>query len=182
MKIVIDLDNTILNTPYSIILFWNKLKPNRKLKYIEDIEWDFSNTLEGTDVTLKELFALFDNEKFYDWAFTYKGAIDIINELSETHEVIICSKHDELRKAITTKWVNKIMHNVKIIFVDNFEEKRKIECDVIIDDRLEALGGKAEFSICYGNYKWNQEWQKVRAIKWCQVQAIIEFLESGDKQ
>lgn len=181
MEIVLDLDNTILNTPYSIILFWNKLNPSRKLKYVEDIEWDFSNILEGTDVTLTELFTLFDNEKFYDWAFTYSDAIDIINEISQRHEVIICSKHDEIRKDITTKWINKVMSNVEIMFVDNFEDKKRLECDLIIDDRLESLGGKAKLSVCFGDYKWNKEWQKVRATKWCQIKSIIEFLESGDR-
>lgn len=181
MKIVLDLDNTILDTPYTIVELWNKLNPNRQLKYVEDIEWDFSNILEGTDVTLTELFTLFDNEGFYDNAVVFEGAIDVINEISQRHEVIICSKHDEIRKDITTKWINKTFPNVKIMFVDNFENKKDLECDLIIDDKLESLGGKAKLSVCYGDYKWNQEWQKVRVTKWCQVKSIIEFLESGDR-
>lgn len=181
MKIVLDLDNTILDTPYTIVELWNKLNPNRKLKYVEDIEWDFSNILKGTDVTLKELFTLFDDEGFYDNAVVFDDAIDVINEISQRHEIIICSKHDEIRKDITTKWINKTFPNVKIMFVDNFENKKDLECDLIIDDKIESLGGKAKLSVCFGDYKWNKEWQKVRATKWCQIKSIIEFLESGDR-
>lgn len=181
MKIVLDLDNTILDTPNTIIQFWNNLNPSRQLKYAEDIEWDFSNILDGTDVVLKELFILFDNEGFYDNAITYEGAIDIINGISQRHEVIICSKHDEIRKSITTKWINKIFPNVKLMFVDNFEDKKNLECELIIDDKIESLEGKAKLSVCFGDYKWNKEWQKVRVTKWCQIKSIIEFLESGDR-
>ena len=41
MKILIDLDQTILQTSKTLIANWNKLNPNNKLEYKEPVEWDF---------------------------------------------------------------------------------------------------------------------------------------------
>ena len=60
MKILIDLDQTILQTSKTLIANWNKLNPNNKLEYKEPVEWDFTSILSGTNITLKQLCSTFD--------------------------------------------------------------------------------------------------------------------------
>lgn len=177
MKILIDIDSTLIDTGAIILSLWNKLNPTRQLKEEKDLEWDFSNVLNDTDVTLSELFTIFDREDFYDNVIVFDNAIEIINKLSDKHEVVFCSKHNESRKPITKKWINKTFPKCKLIFVNGFVDKKNIKCDVIIDDKVECLNGKAKLSICYGNYKWNQEWDKVRCLNWKQVEQCINFIK-----
>jgi 5'(3')-deoxyribonucleotidase len=116
MKIAIDLDNTILNTPATIINLHNKLS-NNKLKYSDDIRlgWKFEPIVK-TEQELAELFKLFDNPQFYNEAVTYENAIKVINELSMKHEISIISKHMESRKPLTAKWIYETFPCVDLVF------------------------------------------------------------------
>ena len=59
--------------------------------------------------------------------------------------------------------------------MDSFEDKRNIDCDVIIDDKIECLNGKAKYSICYGLYEWNNDikYDHIRAVNWYEIEKII---------
>ena len=57
MKIIIDLDSTIISSGNTIIKVWNKLNPNKQLNDKIEPVWDFSNILKDTDIELKELFS-----------------------------------------------------------------------------------------------------------------------------
>lgn len=154
--IAIDLDNTIINTSLTITTLWNKLNPNRKLTYREDIEWDFSNVLNNK-VQLNELFKLFDHKDFYKDVITYDNAIEVINRLSKDYEVIIATKHMDSRKLLTTEWVNKTFPNVDLISTDTFDKSEIYNKSwMILDDRIDALESctnKYTYKICFGNYK-----------------------------
>ena len=182
MKIVIDWDSVILNTSTSVVVNWNILNPNRKLPLINpnEVEWDFSNVLKDADITLKELFTIFDYDKFYDNAYFLDGAIDTIQELvNKGHRVIICSKHDLVRRPITARFINKTFEGkVKIKYVNSFEEKRDIKCDVLIDDKEEALiNSRAKLPILFGMYRWNKDSKlKYRATSWEQLRQVFKFM------
>lgn len=175
MKIVIDLDSTIIDTGLTIINTWNKLNPYRQLIYIKPV-WDFSNILKDTDIELKELFTMFDKQEFYDNVMVFDNAINIINKLAESNEVIICSKHNESRKPLTTKWINENFKNVKIMYVDNFRDKLLIPCDIRVDDKIECLQDNKSFNVCYGNYDWNKDYNGMRCYNWKQVEQCIDFI------
>ena len=175
MKIVIDLDSTIIDTGLTIINTWNKLNPYRQLIYIKPV-WDFSNILKDTDIELKELFTMFDKQEFYDNVIVFDNAINIINKLAESNEVIICSKHNESRKPLTTKWINENFKNVKIMYVDNFRDKLLIPCDIRVDDKIECLQDNKSFNVCYGDYDWNKDYNGIRCLNWEQVEHCIDFI------
>lgn len=179
MKILIDWDNTILNTCVTVPMIWNYLHPLRKVKVLkaEEVKWDFSNVLEGTDVSLKELLSMFDYKYFYNHAVYIEGAIETINELSKEHEIVIVSKHVDSRKELTIRCINELLSNVQIQFVDKFEDKRNIEADIIIDDKEECLGGVQTLSILFGNYEYNQDYKGLRCNNWEQVKRCIEFIK-----
>ena len=55
MKIIIDLDSTIISTGNTIIKVWNKLNPNKQLNNKIEPVWDFNNVLKYTDIELKDV-------------------------------------------------------------------------------------------------------------------------------
>lgn len=167
--IAIDLDSTLINSSLMLINLWNKLNPNRQLTYTDDIEWDFSNILNG-QVELSELFKLFDHEDFYNDVIAYDGAIEVVNELSKHYEIIIVSKHMDSRKPLTEKWVNETFPNVKLVFTDTFDKSEVYnKAWIVLDDRIDALESctnKNTYRMCFGAYNWNKNWCGSRVLNW----------------
>lgn len=188
--ICIDLDNTIINTPRSIITLFNKLNPQKQYNYTDNIDWKF-RPLVKTDEELSNLFKLFDHEDFYKDVIVFPNAIEIINELAENNKVYIVSKHMETRIPITTKWINKVMPKVEIRFVDNFEDKGKLfdKVDYCIDDKWESFENFSDDTTCilYSKYDWNKDCEDYhRCMGWKEVEGYIKswerFLEQRDNK
>ena len=185
MKILVDIDSTIFNTAKQIIKIHNKHNPNRLLTYVNDIDWKFEKVLKNKEynpkgVTLSELFTMFDKEDFYEDVELFKSVL-ILNDYSWDNEIIFCSKHCESRKIITTRFINKYFPNCKLMFVDNFKDKCDVECDLIIDDRVECIkDSKAKYRILFGEYEWNKNYEErdndnfFRCNDWRNVFIIIE--------
>ena len=183
--IAIDFDSTLINTSLTIINLWNKLNPTRKLTHRKDIEWDFSNVLNG-QVELNELFKLFDHKDFYKDVIVYDNAIQVINDLSNYYEVVIVSKHMDSRKPLTTKWINDNMPNVKIVFTDTFNKAEIYnKAWIVLDDRIDALESctnKNTYRICFGLYNWNNNWQGSRVVDWEHFRLRVWGLDGIEKR
>ena len=176
--ICIDLDSTIINTSKSIINLHNKLYPHNKIIYIENHDWNFYSMIK-TKEQLKELFELFNNKDFYGETLeVFPHAIEYINKLSKYNVVKIVTKHCESRKPITEEWIDKAFPNVELIFVDNFEDKGNIKCDIIIDDKIESLNSFKDdntVKLLYGNYDWNKnDNESYRVVDWVYIENFIE--------
>ena len=180
MKILIDLDQTILQTSKTLIANWNKLNPNNKLEYKEPVEWDFTNILSGTNITLKQLCSTFDYKYFYEEAVLFDNCLEVINKwIEKGYEVIILTKHDKSRIPITKEFIDNLFNNkVKIEFVDSFEVKNTYEADVIIDDKIESLiNSKCKTRIEFGDNVWSKDIEGViRCYNWKQVEQCIDFV------
>jgi len=182
ISIAFDLDNTILNTPASIINLHNKLNKDNRIDYDENtvIDWKFRPVVK-TDDELAELFKLFDHKYFYRHAIVYKCAKDIINGLSKKNRICIISKHMDSRKPLTKEWINKTFPRVELIFVDNFEDKGKVleGYDLIVDDRIDALEScfNIPYRICYGDNEWSQDWYGLRATNWNELYKMIKNIK-----
>jgi 5'(3')-deoxyribonucleotidase len=179
--ICIDLDSCIIDTSKSIIQLHNKLNPDKYIKYKPNHDWCFSPMI-NTKEELTELFKLFDHEDFYKDVIVFPNAIKIINELAENNRLVVCSKHSQSRKPITTKWINKVMPKVEIRFVDNFEDKGKLfdKVDYVIDDRIDTLDSFSRETTCllYGRYDWNKACDDYyRCMSWNEVEGYIENRE-----
>ena len=112
MKILIDLDQTILQTSKTLIVNWNKLNPNNKLEYKEPVEWDFQNILSGTNITLKQLCSTFDYKYFYEEAVLFDDCLEVINKwIKKGYEVIVLTKHDKSRRPITKEFIDNLFNN-----------------------------------------------------------------------
>lgn len=184
LKIAIDLDNVILDVPTTIINLHNELNKNKlEYKICDNLDWKFK-PLVKTDEELAELFKLFDHVDFYKDAITFPNAIQIINELSMQNNVCIISKHMDSRKPLTQKWIYETFPTIKLIFVDNFEDKGRVlkefGADIIIDDRVDALEsceGIVPYRICYGQYQWNKDYKGLRASDWSELYKMIKNIK-----
>lgn len=162
--LVVDWDNTVIDTSKTIINLHNKLFEN-KIEYIEEHDWKFKPMI-NTDEELKELFKLFDNEHFYDEdvLVPIENSIEAIKLLSEVYKIVICSKHENSRRELTKNYIEKTFegYDVSIEFVDNFEDKGELFKDknvlAVIDDKIECFKGfdKWVIKILFGNYQWNK--------------------------
>lgn len=173
--ICIDLDNTIINTSKTIINLHNKLNPQNQYNYTDKIDWKFKPIIK-TNEELSELFKLFDHKDFYKDVVVFPNAIEYINKLAETNKILICSKHCESRKKLTKAWINKVMPKVEVIFVDNFQDKGNIECDIVIDDRLDSLDSFSDdvLKLCYGIYEWNRHSDYYEIYDWYEIEYLIK--------
>ena len=192
--VVVDWDNTVINTSKTLINLHNKLSKN-KIKYIEEHDWKFRPMI-NTDEELKELFTLFDNKHFYDSdvVVPIKDAIETIKELSEHYKIIICSKHMRSRRRLTRKYIKETFkgYDVSVKFVNSFNEKSNLfkhkRVLAVIDDKIECLEGFGEktLRVLFGDYQWNKEYDKNSMCKinsWVTVNDAINvyYLLSIDK-
>ena len=192
--VVVDWDNTVINTSKTLINLHNKLSKN-KIKYIEEHDWKFRPMI-NSDEELKELFTLFDNKHFYDSdvVVPIKDAIETIKELSEHYKIIICSKHMRSRRKLTRKYIKETFkgYDVSVKFVNSFNEKSKLfkhkRVLAVIDDKIECLEGFGEktLRVLFGDYQWNKEYDKNSMCKinsWVTVNDAINvyYLLSIDK-
>lgn len=192
--VVVDWDNTVINTSKTLINLHNKLSKN-KIKYIEEHDWKFRPMI-NSDEELKELFTLFDNKHFYDSdvVVPIKDAIKTIKELSEHYKIIICSKHMRSRRKLTKKYIKQIFkgYDVSVKFVNSFNEKSNLfkhkRVLAVVDDKIECLGGFGEktLRVLFGDYQWNKEYDKNSMCKinsWVTVNEAINvyYLLSIDK-
>ena len=192
--VVIDWDNTVINTSKTLINLHNKLSEN-KIEYIEEHDWKFRPMI-NSDEELKELFTLFDNKHFYDSdvVVPINDAIKTIKELSEHYKIIICSKHMRSRRKLTKKYIKETFkdYDVSVKFVNSFNEKSNLfkhkRVLAVIDDKIECLEGFGEktLRVLFGDYQWNKEYDKNSMCKinsWVTVNDAINvyYLLSIDK-
>ena len=111
-------------------------------------------------------------------------AMKVINELSMQNDICIISKHMDSRKPLTQDWIYKTFPTIKLIFVDNFEDKgqalKEFGADIIIDDRVDALESCIDipYRICFGNYQWNSFYNGLRANDWKELNKMIKNIEN----
>jgi len=182
VKILIDLDNTIIDSATMVMSLYNKLYSD-KIKFdkkLKALRWDFSPYV--TVSQLPNLLALFEHEDFYSDVKVIGNALNVINSISKTNDVTICSKHTEGRKVYTEEWVNRYLPNVKLNFVSEFEDKAKINSNVqmVIDDRIDCLNTfpKEVYKICFGFYDWNKDFvsdkKLIQTDNWDFIHKIIQ--------
>lgn len=183
LRIGIDLDNTILNTPL-IINDLYKEDTGVDLGIKEDCGWDFSPYVD------KDLhpyvLKYFEDERFYDYVHTIYGAVESIRKLSEDNEVWVVTKHSNgIRRKLTEKWIKDTFGDkVGVFFTYTFDKSSFGECDIFIDDKPECLSymnNKCLFSVMFGDYEWNMGYipKKIlfrRMKNWKDIFTIVDEL------
>lgn len=139
MIVLVDLDNTIVDFERGFIERHIKVFPNRPIVQIAD-----RTTFYISGQYPKDAYTRICNEQgFFSSLPPIQGAIDAINEISEKHDVFICSSpssENDWSIIEKVKWVRRHLGsnwNLKLILA---HDKTFIHGNMLIDDRPEITG------------------------------------------
>lgn len=193
MRILVDIDNTCIDSNLEIIRQYREYTNDYKIPYIEkDIGWDFSPVIDSNIWDGNKITKAFSSKEFYNNVKLKNDCNYVLNKLiSLGHEVIIVTKPSKNGLDLRIDFINKNIPNTSVIFLmqDNFD-KSIINGDVIIDDVLESHKGDRKLNLLFGNYGYNndkqkKEWEKknnkqlIRCKNWKEVLAQIEKIEDN---
>ena len=193
MRILVDIDNTCIDSNLEIIRQYREYTNDYKIPYVEkDIGWDFSPVIDSNIWDGNKIAKTFSSKEFYNNVKLKNDCNYVLNKLiSLGHEVIIVTKPSKNGLDLRIDFINKNIPNTSVIFLmqDNFD-KSIINGDIIIDDVLESHKGDRKLNLLFGNYGYNndkqkKEWEKknnkqlIRCKNWKEVLAQIEKIEDG---
>ena len=193
MRILVDIDNTCIDSNLEIIRQYREYTNDYKIPYIEkDIGWDFSPVIDPNIWDGNKITKTFSSKEFYNNVKLKNDCNYVLNKLiSLGHEVIIVTKPSKNGLDLRIDFINKNIPNTSVIFLmqDN-SDKSIINGDIIIDDVLESHKGDRKLNLLFGNYGYNndkqkKEWEKknnkqlIRCKNWKEVLAQIEKIEDG---
>ena len=102
MKILVDIDNVVVNFVAAMIAYLN-LRYNKRYKVSDMQAWDFVES-PNIDITQKQFFKAFDEFSelnLWDKAPMYRDASEVLNRLSKNHCFIYLSSRSESAKQKT---------------------------------------------------------------------------------
>ena len=193
MRILVDIDNTCIDSNLEIIRQYREYTNDYKIPYIEkDIGWDFSPVIDSNIWDGNKITKTFSSKEFYNNVKLKNDCNYVLNKLINLgHEVIIVTKPSQNGLDLRIDFINKNIPNTSVIFLmqDNFD-KSIINGDIIIDDVLESHKGDRKLNLLFGNYGYNndkqkKEWEKknnkqlIRCKNWKEVLAQIEKMEDN---
>ena len=193
MRILVDIDNTCIDSNLEIIRQYREYTNDYKIPYVEkDIGWDFSPVIDSNIWDGNKITKTFSSKEFYNNVKLKNDCNYVLNKLiSLGHEVIIVTKPSKNGLDLRIDFINKNIPNTSVIFLmqDNFD-KSIINGDIIIDDVLESHKGDRKLNLLFGNYGYNndkqkKEWEKknnkqlIRCKNWKDVLAQIEKMEDN---
>lgn len=183
MKIMIDIDDTIVNEDGWLYLVNSFLKTNYT---IDDVDGYYIQDLVPKEKK-EEFTKYFVTKNTYDYAGIFPNCVDVIKKLNEKHDVYICStyifrddldysgkalkyKYDFLRKNFS------FMDPNKFAFLTN---KEIFDCEVKIDDKINNLTN-AKIKLLYTAYHnkniSDEELKKqniIRVNNWKDIEKIL---------
>ena len=193
MRILVDIDNTCIDSNLEIIRQYREYTNDYKIPYVEkDIGWDFSPVIDSNIWDGNKITKTFSSKEFYNNVKLKNDCNYVLNKLiSLGHEVIIVTKPSKNGLDLRIDFINKNIPNTSVIFLmqDNFD-KSIINGDIIIDDVLESHKGDRKLNLLFGNYGYNndkqkKEWEKknnkqlIRCKNWKDVLVQIEKMEDN---
>ena len=193
MRILVDIDNTCIDSNLEIIRQYREYTNDYKIPYVEkDINWNFSPVIDSNKWDCNKITKTFSSKEFYNNVKLKNDCNYVLNKLINLgHEVIIVTKPSKNGLDLRIDFINKNIPNTSVIFLmqDNFD-KSIINGDIIIDDVLESHKGDRKLNLLFGNYGYNndkqkKEWEKknnkqlIRCKNWKEVLAQIEKMEDG---
>lgn len=193
MRILVDIDNTCIDSNLEIIRQYREYTNDYKIPYIEkDINWDFSPVINCNVWNNNKITEAFSSEEFYNNVKLKNNCNYVLNKLiSLGHEVVIVTKPSKNGLDLRIDFINKNIPNTSVIFLmqDNFD-KSIVNGDIIIDDVLESHKGDRKLNLLFGNYGYNndkqkKQWEKendkqlIRCKNWKEVLAQIENIEDN---
>jgi 5'(3')-deoxyribonucleotidase len=184
-KMFIDMDSTSINSIQAFCDTYNELYINHPDFVPADpdavITWNAKEQIP----LCKDINELFSHPLFFEFARPMdEWTIPVLEELSKTYELIICTigvPENISRKAkYIAKWFPMIKESILMMQSDCKMDKRIVRMrsdtfnersNVFIDDVASNLeSSDADIKICFGKkYAWNADWKGYRAKTWKDV-------------
>jgi len=184
-KMFVDMDSTIINSIQAFCDTYNELYISHSSFIPADpdavITWNAKEQIP----LCKDINELFSHPLFFEFARPMdEWTIPVLEELSKTYELIVCTigvPENIYRKAkYIAKWFPMIKESILMMQTDCKMDKRIVRMrsdtfnersNVFIDDVASNLqSSDADIKICFGKkYAWNADWKGYRAKTWKDV-------------
>ena len=185
MKIFIDFDCTIVDSVKTYCNVYNSF-----FKEHEEFEKADHSRVNRYDLMDQCHLAdhqetIFSHEEFFKHLEFMPHAEEVIEKLSNKHELIICSIGTLDNISLKAKWIKNNLSFIKnVILISSAVTTNGIKMDkssvnmsnsIFIDDHVEnLLSSNAEFKICFGKkYEWNESWTGQRCFNWKEVEKLL---------
>lgn len=171
MRIIIDLDNTVLDSYATILALYKKKTGQEGLLTERKVPKGIHYYCPG--MTDSEISRWFLTPEFFEMVKPFEGAVEVLSALSEAgHEIVVASLHNQPHEP-KRRWVETHLPFVKEIHLIEFEDHRLIDKssvlgDVMIDDNVLALTtSPAPHKICFNHYSgYNDHWTGQSFNQW----------------
>lgn len=155
--IILDYDNTIVNSNKCVVDVYNKLlqeynvqnNTNYKLaNYKNPTDYNFSNLqyLNELNVTVQDIFEM---SLFFDMIEPYEFALETIKNLSEKYELKICTVGSDKNNELKREWIKKYLPFIDLdnnyihvsMEVDKQYNKSLVDMSnsIFVDDKVDNL-------------------------------------------
>ena len=180
MKIYIDVDGTVVDTPSAMATWYNK-KYNGNAVGSKIFEWDAQD--QCPKLTKTDLVDLFEDDYFFDNLHPIKDAQDILHRMSKFpgYDFSFCSigTAGNLRKK--EMYLKKHFPFIKkyVMIEKEYVEMGKdgyVNDGLLVDDNKYNLDGSAKYEVLFkpdGDKQWNIGYRGIVATNWIQVANCI---------
>lgn len=180
-KLILDFDGTIVDSVKAFCSEYNiryterpgfkPANPNNVVKW---------NLLDECPVC-PDIHEIFDSNEFFNRLEFMDGALEVIKELNEKYEIIICSIGTLKNISEKASWIEKNLPFIKNTILINNEGVKmdksiiNMEGAYFIDDVSSNLySSNALVKICFGKLaEWNENWTSIRKYNWNEVKEYL---------
>jgi len=167
MRIILDFDNTIVNSAETIIRLYQKKVFKYEPIHREKIKWDFSPYIPK--MHLPWALNMFQEQEFYDNLDFMDNAKEVLERLSKKHELVICTKKHPDGVSMNDQWIRNnlpFIDSVVYLRQDSFDKSLVGGNSIILDDKIECLiEGNRKFRLLFGDYGYQDEYYNNEDIK-----------------
>ena len=184
-KMFIDYDGTLIDSIFPFCATYNELYTDRPNFAPADPDAVTTWNAKEQIPLCKDINELFSHPLFFEFARPMdEWTIPVLEELSKTYELIICTigvpKNISRKAKHIAKWFPMIKESILMMQSDCKMDKRIVRMrsdtfnersNVFIDDVASNLqSSDADIKICFGKkYAWNADWNGYRAKTWKDV-------------
>lgn len=176
-RIFLDFDGVIVDSVKSYCSVYNYFfKANAD--YTKVNKWDLSDECLKAVKYVEDIFA---SKEFFDYLeLMDEYTKDVLDQLKEKYEIIICSIGTPMNISRKSKWIEDYLGIKDMILLSKSDlviDKSIIDMgnSIIIDDNSNNLfSSNADIKICFGEVKeWNENWDGLRAKNWKELGELL---------
>lgn len=180
-KLFLDFDCTIANSHKAYCEVYNQLYCNHKdfvpADYLKVKEW----SLKDQCPLVEHSISVFGHPKFFEILEFMPNAEEIIKELHNKYQIIICSIGTFDNISLKSQWIKNNMPYINNMILINNEgikmDKSIVNMNesIFIDDVSSNLfSSNSEMKILYGQkFKWNENWQGLWCKDWFEIANLL---------